>query len=299
MAGSASPPRPRPLLARLGTLVFRYRDGLFPLLLLLLLGGFRPVHPWAAERNDWLDVAGLALALIGQAWRVAVIGYAYIRRGGKDRQVYATSLQTAGFFALSRNPLYLGNLLILGGLFLINNNPWVYALGVPFFLVAYSAIVAAEEAYLAARFGAAYADYCRRVPRWLPDLRRLPGTLQGMRFDWRRVVVKEYGSAYAWMVGAVLLLAYGRASSLTAVDRGLVAIALLALTAGWIAARYYKKRVFDQTLRSQATSVASAIDAGHRSPVPRRMTVPGQSSPARVRDSSGRPPSRRIDSGGG
>ena len=58
--------------------------------------------------------------------------------------MYAETLVTRGFFAHSRNPLYLGNFLVLLGLFVIYNNPWVYALGVAFFAVTYRAIVAAE-----------------------------------------------------------------------------------------------------------------------------------------------------------
>lgn len=42
---------------------------------------------------------GVALALTGQLLRALVIGFAYVRRGGKDRQIYAESLQQEGLFA--------------------------------------------------------------------------------------------------------------------------------------------------------------------------------------------------------
>jgi steroid 5-alpha reductase family enzyme len=140
-AYSASP------LVRVGNLVFRYRNALFPAVLLLLFLGFRPQYPRGSERLDnLLDALGIAVALTGQLLRFAVIGYVYIIRGGKNRRVYAEGLVTEGFFAHSRNPLYLGNLLVLFGLFLIHNNPWVYGLGVPFFLFSYAVIVAASSA---------------------------------------------------------------------------------------------------------------------------------------------------------
>jgi protein-S-isoprenylcysteine O-methyltransferase Ste14 len=229
------------ILVRAGRLLFHHRNLLFPLVLVALLAGVRPAPPAEGE-VDWLNVWGLAVALAGQSLRVAVIGYAYIKRGGKNRQVYAAKLVTEGFFAHCRNPLYLGNLIVLLGLFMIHGHPWVYALGGAFFLFGYSAIVAAEEDYLRGKFGESYVEYCRRVSRWLPDFRGLRRSLEGMRFDWRRVVVKEYGSAYAWTVGAVLLLVYER-SELTAATLATAGIALGLLTAGWIAARYYKKRV--------------------------------------------------------
>lgn len=229
------------MLARLGNQIFRYRRPLFPAAMVALLAGFRPV--WPEESTvDWLDFAGLATAIGGQTFRAAVIGYAYVKRGGRDRRVYASKLVTEGFFAHSRNPLYLGNLIILLGLFMIHNNPWVYALGCPFFLIGYAAIVAAEEDYLRKQFGDAYVAYCTRVNRWLPELRGLARSLEGMRFDWRRLVVKEYGSAYSWAAGAVLLLVYERLPAPTPPELVSAALALGLLTVGFVGARYYKKR---------------------------------------------------------
>ena len=43
------------------------------------------------------------------------IGYEYIVRGGRQGKVYAEDLVQGGVFAHSRNPLYLGNLLIIVG----------------------------------------------------------------------------------------------------------------------------------------------------------------------------------------
>lgn len=226
--------------------MFRHRNAVFPLVLLAVFAGFRPVYPLGSEQLDWwLDLLGAAVALTGQSLRAAVIGYAYIRRGGKNREIYADSLVTEGLFRHSRNPLYLGNLLILLGLFVIHNNPWVYALGVPFFLFAYSAIVRAEEACLRDKFQQAYDDYCRRVNRWLPNFRGVSQSVAGVEFAWRRLVVKEYGSTYAWMASALLLLAY---ETLTYSDYAhqrtylnALAMLLLLATGGWVAARYLKK----------------------------------------------------------
>jgi protein-S-isoprenylcysteine O-methyltransferase Ste14 len=226
--------------------LFRHRNLIFPITLVALLGGFRPVYPLDSETLDrWLDALGLAVALAGQSLRAAVIGYAYIQRGGRHGRVYAAKLVTGGFFNHSRNPLYVGNLMILLGLFTIHGNPWAWALGSLFFLFAYRGIVAAEEAYLEEKFGDEYADYRRRVPRWLPDFRGLGRSLHGMEFAWRRLVIKEYGSTYAWIVGALLLLAYERLvhSGYAAARPVLagVAVVLAIVTGGWVAARFVKK----------------------------------------------------------
>jgi protein-S-isoprenylcysteine O-methyltransferase Ste14 len=82
----------------------------------------------------------------------------------------------------------------------------MYVVAVPFYLFLYSSIVAAEEEFLMGKFGGAYAAYCRDVPRWLPDLRRLPDGLEGMAFNWRRVVLREYGTIAALALTASILL---------------------------------------------------------------------------------------------
>jgi len=194
---------------RYGNFLFKHRNTVFPIVLLVLFVSFKPRQPWDnAQLGWWLDVLGVSVALLGQALRVLVIGLAYIRRGGRNKQVHADQLVTDGIFSHCRNPLYVGNLLILAGLFIIFNNPWVYLLGGAFFLIAYHSIVAAEESFLRGKFGEDYTAYCGRVQRWLPNIRGLSQTTQGMAFNWRRVVAKDYSSAYAWMVLAVLLLAY-------------------------------------------------------------------------------------------
>lgn len=242
----AGPGHRSPLLVGYGNFLFRFRDALFSAVLLILFFAFRPVYPKSHERLDnLLDTLGLLIALAGQALRIATIGHAYIIRGGRDRRVYAEGLVTEGMFAHSRNPLYLGNIMILFGLFVIHNSPWVYALGVPFFLLGYCAIVAAEEAYLRAKFGQTYQAYAVDVPRWIPRLGGLHRSLGELRFNWRRVVLKEYTSTYVWTAGAVLLLAMDTLAYHSYRERtgylNWLWACLALLTAGWGAARYLKK----------------------------------------------------------
>jgi protein-S-isoprenylcysteine O-methyltransferase Ste14 len=234
---------PRPLV-RLGNFVFRTRNGLFPVIFFAMLLGLPPVAIGGSARIDhWFDLAAILVAMSGQVLRLAVIGFVYIIRGGKDRRIYAEGLVTGGLFAHSRNPLYLGNVLILIGLFVLHGNPWVMGVGIPMFVVAYIAIVAAEEAYLASQYGPAYQAYMRDVPRWWPRLRGIGESVSGMTYNWRRAVLKEYGSAYAWTAGAVAVLlreAYGGQS-----DAGLTPdvlwTVLAVLTVAWLGVRILKK----------------------------------------------------------
>src|ERR1700752_1925228 len=142
------------MLIRIGHWFFRTRDAVFPVVLLALAFGTRPLvidGNWQLDRR--LDALGFAVASIGQLLRVAVIGFAYITRGGKNRRIHADSLVQDGIFAHCRNPLYLGNILIVAGLAIVHGSWWFYLIGIPFFVFAYSAIVRAEEDFLSRRFG--------------------------------------------------------------------------------------------------------------------------------------------------
>ena len=215
-ASSIAAPAPmlHRLLIPLGNLLFRTRNVVFPIVFFALAAIFAPVWPandqWADLR---LDLIGIAIALFGQGLRYAVIGLAYIKRGGLKKQIYAKSLVTTGLFAHCRNPLYVGNFLMMLGLIIIHNSPWMYALGVPFFAVSFLAITLAEEQYLGNRFGDEYMEYCKSTPRFMIKFAGLAGTVRGMRFDWRKAINKEHGTTMTWTTTLLLLLAWERISN--------------------------------------------------------------------------------------
>ncbi len=196
-----------------GNFFFKYRDYLFPIVFLGLAAAVKPIHfPDAPLYDHLMDALGLAIAIGGQGLRAAVIGFAYIKRGGKNKQVYADGLVVEGFFAHARNPLYVGNLMVLIGLIIVHGGPIFVAAGSLFYLFAYRCIVAAEENFLRNKFGAQYDDYCARVNRFLLSFKGLGKSLEGMEYDWKRVVRKEYGSTFTWVSAALLLLIYERVS---------------------------------------------------------------------------------------
>ena len=209
-AGQSPPPGGLThLLVRLGHFFFKVRDGLFPAIFLVLAFGFRPALAGGDAALDRLvDVLGLAIALAGEALRVAVLGFTPIGRGGKNRRIHANALMQEGLFAHCRNPLYVSNVLVLLGLIVVHGSPWFYAIGIPFYLLAYLSITLAEEDYLRSRFGQEYESFCGHVPRYWIRLRGLRETLAGMRFDWKKLVRKEYGSAFGWVSAAFLLLGW-------------------------------------------------------------------------------------------
>ena len=151
-----------------------------------------------------MDALGVFVALSGLAVRAVTIGYEYIVRGGRNRMVYADDLVQGGVYALTRNPMYVGNGLLIVGCALIINAPAFYLIALPLTLLAYAAIIAAEEAYLRAKFGAQFDAYCARVNRVVPRVAGFSKAIEGMTFNWQRLLVRIQHLFWAAVQIAVL-----------------------------------------------------------------------------------------------
>lgn len=196
---------------QIGNFFFKYRNLLFIVLYLLL---FIPSPPLFGEKTFganyyWIPIIlGLAVTVLGQLIRGITIGLAYIVRGGRDKKVYADGLVTQGIFTHVRNPLYVGNILMLLGVGILANSLIYVAVIIPLFLFIYQAIVLAEENFLRGKFGAEFDDYTKKVNRWIPNPSGLGKTLSSMEFRWQRWLIKEYNTQFVWLSGIALILLF-------------------------------------------------------------------------------------------
>lgn len=156
----------------------------------------------------WPVTIGLLVTCLGQLIRGLTIGLAYIIRGGKDGKPYAEGLVTEGIFRHCRNPLYVGNILMLLGVGILANSLLYVAVMIPFFLFIYQAIVLAEENFLRGKYGAAFDEYSRKVNRWFPGLRGIGRTLGSMHFNWKRWILKEHTTQFIWLIGITIILLF-------------------------------------------------------------------------------------------
>ena len=79
----------------------------------------------------------------------------------------ASQVVSSGPFRFSRNPIYLADTLIYAGMSLLTRMAWPLVV-LPFVLVAlYALVIKREERYLGEAFGTEYAEYRRRVRRWV------------------------------------------------------------------------------------------------------------------------------------
>ena len=123
--------------------------------------------PWQAffSVEDGGDVIGGPLVLAGIAMRL----WACLYIGGRKNRM----LVQEGPYTLVRNPLYLGNLIIVLGIVCLVGSFLVALIVLPAFVVLYGMTIRAEEARLSHLFGAPYDRYRQDVPRLLPHLGRL------------------------------------------------------------------------------------------------------------------------------
>jgi len=224
-----------------GNFLFHTRNVLFPVLIATLLFFFPPTAIGTVP-GDYFLALGLIMVTVGQVLRILTIGLAYIVRGGRNRRIYAENLVTEGVFAHCRNPLYVGNILIVIGFMFIAGNMTDIILGSLGFMAIYRLIVFSEERFLTEKFGQAYIDYCADVSRWLPRLQGLPETIRNYKFDWPAVAVKEYGTLFTSLMISLGLISWKLklADNLAQHKTPVIAATILIVTA-YAMVRFLKK----------------------------------------------------------
>jgi protein-S-isoprenylcysteine O-methyltransferase Ste14 len=117
-------------------------------------------------------------------------------------------LATGGPYAHSRNPLYVGSVLLALGLALAAASPWVAGAVVVYFAAFYPSVMREEAAFLRRKFPEEYRAWEASVPVFLPRL--TPGGPRSSQFSWQRVSAnKEWRTALALPGVAALLFARG------------------------------------------------------------------------------------------
>ena len=112
---------------------------------------------WLARPSFLSLLMSLVLVVPG----ILLRGYAsgYVKKNAE--------LTTTGPYAYTRNPLYLGSILIAFGFALAARSLWIAVALALLFLVIYWPVILGEEEYLRAQFPG-YAEYVHRVPRLVP-----------------------------------------------------------------------------------------------------------------------------------
>ena len=142
-------------------------------------------------------VSGAVITLLGEWLRLWAAGH--LR---KNKQ-----LTTTGPYSYVKNPLYIGTLLITVGYSAMAMNYWIMIAGFVWFFIYYAPYKKKQEnEKLVGSFGAAWTEFDKAVPDYLPRLTPYPGRGTN-RWNW--AVVKEnseHETAAAVLVGFAVML---------------------------------------------------------------------------------------------
>jgi protein-S-isoprenylcysteine O-methyltransferase Ste14 len=152
---------------------------------------FAVFYVWLAQPTRTSLIAGALVLVPGLVLRGLASGHVQ-----KDKE-----LTTSGPYAYTRNPLYLGSLMLAAGFAVAARSWWVVVLMLLMFAVIYVPVIAGEERYLRQTFPG-YDDYARQVPRMLPRLTAY-GSQQSAYSSARYWKHHEYEAS----IGCMLMLA--------------------------------------------------------------------------------------------
>jgi len=147
-----------------------------------------------ADPKLWSLLVGLGLTIAGLLLRTWACGHLE-----KEKE-----LITTGPYRFTRNPLYLGNLMIGIGVVVGARSLWVLALTLVLFLIFYPVVISAEKQKMKQLFPEEYTTYKEEVPLFFPTFSPSLRS-QNIRFQWSKYKKnKEYraliGAAVFWIV---------------------------------------------------------------------------------------------------
>ena len=152
---------------------------------------FAVLYLWLA-RPSWQFVAlGTVPILAGLFIRALASGH--VRKN--------EALATTGPYAYTRNPLYLGSLLVGIGFAVAARSWWVGAVLVVMFFAIYVPVIRGEEKFLREKFSD-FDEYARRVPRLFPRIPPAPSNGADSGFSMELYLKHREWNA---LLGSVLL----------------------------------------------------------------------------------------------
>lgn len=157
-----------------------------PLGFLLAIAYILLAHP------TWLSIAiGAVIAFCGVAVRAAASGH--VKKNAE--------LTKTGPYAYTRNPLYVGSIIIAAGFAIASRSPWIVVILIVMFAAIYVPVIRSEEAFLRSTFPE-FNVYSKQVPRLIP---RFSPAYKGSAEFSRELYLKH--REYNALIGTATMLA--------------------------------------------------------------------------------------------
>lgn len=118
---------------------------------------FAAAYIWLAHPTGLSIAVGAAVAFVGLIVRALASGHV------QKNEVFTVT----GPYAYTRNPLYLGSIILAGGFLIAARSWWIVLIAAALLFVIYLPVIRSEEDFLRQRFPE-FDDYARHVPRLIP-----------------------------------------------------------------------------------------------------------------------------------
>ncbi|MFH1856090.1 MAG: isoprenylcysteine carboxylmethyltransferase family protein [Candidatus Omnitrophota bacterium] len=187
-------------LEKQGAWLFKWRSYL-PLLLIPLfviaLKNFRVIERiFGDNAGDLWESISVSISFLGLAIRCLTAGYVPRGTSGRNTQSQAAEvLNTTGMYSITRNPLYLGNFVIIFGVVLFIQVWWLALIILMAFWFYYERIIFAEEEFLREKFGREFTIWAQKTPMLIPRFKnwRKPE----LPFSFKTVLRREFSTYFS------------------------------------------------------------------------------------------------------
>ena len=154
--------------------------------------------------GDFWGVCAIGVSFLGLLVRCVTVGYAPTGTSGRNTKFQvAQTLNTTGMYSVSRNPLYLGNFIIVLGVTLFIQVWWLALLVWFGFWLYYERIIFTEEEFLRAKFKDQFLKWAENTPIVIPRFRNWKAP--ELTFSFKTVLRREFSTYFSIVVTFFLL----------------------------------------------------------------------------------------------
>jgi protein-S-isoprenylcysteine O-methyltransferase Ste14 len=195
-------------LEKQGNYFFRWRSYwvlLFvPFLLIALRNSEYLEKVFGDKINNFWEFFSVSISFLGFFIRCFTVGFVPAGTSGRNSRMQAAEkLNTAGMYSVVRNPLYVGNFIIILGIVLFVQVWWLALAVFLIFWIYYERIIFAEEEFLRQKFGTLFLEWAKKTPVFLPNFKKWEKS--NLPFSFKMVLRKELSTFFAIVASFTLL----------------------------------------------------------------------------------------------
>ena len=184
----------------MGKFFFKYR-GQIPVFVLVL--AFPILYFSNHIQNLVLDfnvnILSLVLVLFGCIFRYLAIGFSYPNTSGRNRDSQvADKLNKHSLYSITRNPLYLSNMLIWTGIVIRSNNMLYVLICLVIMISMYNIIINHEEFFLKNKFKDEFLSWKKITPKLIPNF--FIYKKSSIKFNYKSLLRREYSGLLAILI---------------------------------------------------------------------------------------------------